>query len=164
MGVRKEYISCRRTAEFFVVFQLNAFQALVVKMARKADKVRRETPHRIMSLPFGLNADTLDLPGGVALTGVGVGFNSYKAWIITFQYLLADYVCAHIHDRSKFRGRGLCVFNHSGFGKNGLDFVACGKDSAPTIQYYAALRQQIHKRLLLCDTGIDRTFFIFYSS
>jgi hypothetical protein len=108
-----------------------------------------------MSLPFGLNADTVDFPRGVALTGVGIRFDSYKAGIITFQYLLANYMCAYINNGSKFRGCGLCVFNHSRFCKNGLDFVACGKDSAPTIQYYAALRLQATERLLLYEAGIE---------
>jgi hypothetical protein len=108
-----------------------------------------------MSLPFGLNADTIDLPRGDALAGVRARFDSYKAGIITFQYLLADYVCAHIQNGGEFRGRGLCVFDHSRFCKNGLDLVACGEDSAPTIQYYAALRLQAPERLLLCDAGID---------
>jgi hypothetical protein len=108
-----------------------------------------------MSLPFGLNADTVDFSRGVALIGISFRHDSYKAGIITFQYLLANYVRADIHDGSKFRGRRFCIFNHSRLCENGLDFVACGKDSAPAIQYYTALRLKVPERLLLFDAGLD---------
>jgi hypothetical protein len=107
-----------------------------------------------MSPPFGLNADAIDLARGVALTCDGVRFDFHKAGIITFQYLLADNMCAHIHDRCKFRGSFFSIFDDSRICKNVLDFIARCKHSAPTIQYYTSLGLQACENLLLV-TKID---------
>ena len=104
-----------------------------------------------MSLPVGLNADTVNFADGTALIYLGIHLDFYKAGVFAFRDKFADVVCADIHYRGKFVRDVPGVLYSSRLSKNGLDFIARSERSAAAIKNNAALRFLDYSLLLLFD-------------
>ena len=115
----------------------------------------RQSSRRVISLPIGLDANAVDFAGSTILICVGICFDFCKAWIFAFCDKFADFVCAHIDDWGKFDGCSFGVFYNSRLGENGLDFIAGGKHSAPTIKDDTTLRLLGQPLLLLLCAGAN---------
>ena len=108
-----------------------------------------------MSSPIRLNTNTVYFNSGVTFFCGGIGPDFRKAGIFAFRDNFADFVCGHIEDGSKFVGRAFGIFYDSRFCKDGLDFIACGKDSATRIKNCTALRLFDYLSLLLFSANVD---------
>jgi len=118
--------------------QFDAGQAVVVG-AGEADQMCRKATCGVVPVPVGLDAYAVDSCGGATLPGVGAGFEFDEAGIFAFGYEFAYLVSADVEYRLKQFRQGRRVFYESWFGEDRLDLIACGEDSAATIENGASL-------------------------
>ena len=104
-----------------------------------------------MSLPLGLNADTVNPAGCLALIRRRADLDFYKARIPALGNKSADLVRAHIHNRRKFDGCVFPIFYDSRLGENDLNLIACRQHPASTVENLAAMRSFRYQFLLLFD-------------
>jgi hypothetical protein len=87
-----------------------------------------------------LNADTVRLFSDAALAEISSNLDFRKAGIVTFRDNSADFVRRHTQDRSEPARHLHGVFHNLGLGKDGLYFIACGKNPASAVENHSSLR------------------------
>jgi hypothetical protein len=85
-----------------------------------------------------MDADTVDFSGRPALIRLGAYLDFCKAGVFAFRDEFVNFAGFYIHDWSKLYGYAFWLFYNSPLGKNGLDFITCGKNPVPTVKNHAS--------------------------